>query len=77
MTGATSPAPDCCSGMSEHKIKEAKKAKLEQKLDEALKESFPSSDPVALSQPGPAEPAPAPAKLAEADRERQAKRRSR
>jgi hypothetical protein len=48
--------------MSQHKIKQAKKAKEDKKLDEALKGSFPGSDPVALSQPGPAERKPVPAK---------------
>jgi len=61
--------------MSQHKVKEAAKAKLERKLDEALKESFPGSDPVALSQPGPPEPAPTPAKSRNLGREHQAKRR--
>jgi nicotinate phosphoribosyltransferase len=32
------------------------KRKTDQKLDEALKDSFPSSDPVALSEPAPEEP---------------------
>ena len=45
--------------MSQHKIKDTKKAKEEKKLDEALKESFPGSDPVSLTQPAPAEPRPA------------------
>jgi hypothetical protein len=42
--------------MSQHKIKDAKKAKEESKLDEALKESFPGSDPVSISQPAPPQP---------------------
>jgi nicotinate phosphoribosyltransferase len=32
------------------------KRKTDEKLDEALKDSFPSSDPVALSEPAPDEP---------------------
>jgi hypothetical protein len=32
------------------------KRKTDEKLDEALKESFPSSDPVAISEPAPDEP---------------------
>lgn len=34
----------------------------EDKLDEALKESFPASDPVSMSEPGPPEPPPKGAK---------------
>jgi len=30
--------------------------KIEEKLDQALKDSFPASDPVSLIQPGPPEP---------------------
>lgn len=37
--------------MSQHKRKKAAKDKSEAMLDEALRESFPASDPVALSQP--------------------------
>jgi hypothetical protein len=32
----------------------AKKRKLDEKLDEALKDSFPGSDPVSLTEPAPA-----------------------
>ena len=31
-----------------------KKEKLDKKLDEALEDTFPDSDPVAISEPGPA-----------------------
>jgi hypothetical protein len=31
-----------------------KKEKLDKKLDEALNDTFPSSDPVAISEPAPA-----------------------
>lgn len=45
--------------MSQHKIKQAAKAKQEAKLDEALMESFPGSDPVSLSEPALPDPEPA------------------
>ena len=32
------------------------KAKLNEKLDQALKDSFPASDPVAFIEPAPSEP---------------------
>jgi hypothetical protein len=32
------------------------KRKIDEKLDEALKDSFPSSDPVALTEPAAGEP---------------------
>jgi hypothetical protein len=40
------------------------KAKLNDKLDQALRDTFPASDPVALLEPAPAKPAdePHPAK---------------
>ena len=44
--------------MSQHKRRKAAKEKAEAMLDEALRESFPASDPVALSQPSPAPHAP-------------------
>ena len=38
---------------------EAEKRKLDEELDEALRETFPASDPVKLTQPDPhAEPDP-------------------
>lgn len=38
-----------------HERKEGSKADLDERLDEALEESFPGSDPVSISQPtGPA-----------------------
>ena len=33
------------------------KAKLDDKLDQALRDTFPASDPVALVEPAPARPA--------------------
>ena len=33
------------------------KAKLDDKLDQALRDTFPASDPVALAEPAPAKPA--------------------
>jgi hypothetical protein len=33
------------------------KAKVNEKLDQALKDSFPASDPVAFTEPAPSEPA--------------------
>jgi hypothetical protein len=35
---------------------DAAKRKLDDKLDEALKDSFPSSDPIAISEPAPGKP---------------------
>ncbi len=61
--------------MSQHKVKEAKKAKQDAKLDEALKESFPSSDPVALSQPSAAQPEPESDALRPQDKKDKAKSR--
>jgi hypothetical protein len=34
-----------------------RKKDIERELDKALQDSFPSSDPPAISQPGPTEPA--------------------
>jgi hypothetical protein len=42
--------------MNEHKRREAKEAekrRLERALEEGLKESFPASDPVNVTQPAP------------------------
>ena len=36
----------------------ARKAKLERKLEEGLRETFPGSDPVAITEPGPKERGP-------------------
>ncbi|MGN6286901.1 MAG: hypothetical protein ACTHM2_17275 [Afipia sp.] len=36
--------------------RESEKRVLEQELDEGLKGTFPASDPVSVTQPGPAEP---------------------
>jgi hypothetical protein len=33
-----------------------KQRRLDRQLDEALEETFPASDPVAISQPGPDDP---------------------
>jgi hypothetical protein len=40
------------------------KAKLDEKLDQALRDTFPASDPVALVEPAPAKPGdePSPSK---------------
>lgn len=38
------------------KKRESEKRLLEQELDEGLKGTFPASDPVSVTQPGPAEP---------------------
>ena len=37
------------------------KARLNDKLDQALADTFPASDPVALAEPAPAKPADRPA----------------
>ena len=63
--------------MSQHKVKASKKAKQDAKLDEALMESFPGSDPVALSQPAPAEPEPESDALRPRDKKAADKARSR
>jgi hypothetical protein len=36
--------------------RESEKRALEQELEEGLKGTFPASDPVSVTQPGPAEP---------------------
>jgi nicotinate phosphoribosyltransferase len=38
------------------KKNESEKRALEQELEEGLKGTFPASDPVSVTQPGPAEP---------------------
>jgi hypothetical protein len=43
-------APDAARKRENHK------RVLEQELDEGLKGTFPASDPVSVTQPGPAEP---------------------
>jgi hypothetical protein len=49
----------------------ATRHKMEEKLDQALKDSFPASDPVSLIQPGPPEP---PAKSSNAGGKKKPKR---
>ncbi|WP_458757879.1 hypothetical protein ACSVBT_17890 [Afipia sp. TerB] len=44
------------SGPDAAKKNESDKRALEQELDEGLKGTFPASDPVSVTQPGPAEP---------------------
>ncbi len=39
-----------------NQLNPAMRRKIEEKLDQALKDSFPASDPVSLIQPGPPEP---------------------
>lgn len=39
--------------MSESRVKRTKRKEQERKLDQALKDSFPASDPIALSEPAP------------------------
>lgn len=52
MTEALKQRPD-----EKQKKKEKKEEKIEKQLDEGLEESFPTSDPLAIVQPGgPADP---------------------
>ena len=46
-----------------------RKAKLSDKLDQALQDTFPASDPVALLEPAPAKPGeePTPSKVKDQD----------
>ena len=37
-------------------VTSAARRKTEDKLDQALEDSFPASDPVSMSEPGPPEP---------------------
>jgi hypothetical protein len=43
---------------SQHDKEKSEKEKLDKKLDEALEDTFPDSDPVAISEPAPADPKP-------------------
>jgi hypothetical protein len=54
-----------------NQLNPAMRRKIEEKLDQALKDSFPASDPVSLIQPGPPEP---PAKSSKAGGKRKPKR---
>jgi hypothetical protein len=36
------------------KVRQTQKARMEDKLDQALEDSFPASDPVSFIEPGPA-----------------------
>jgi hypothetical protein len=40
----------------------AEKRKIDEKLDDALEESFPGSEPISISQPAPVEKPPKPRK---------------
>jgi len=44
-------------GRANHDVTEKEKEELDRKLDQALQDTFPSSDPPALSQPGKKSPA--------------------
>jgi chromatin remodeling complex protein RSC6 len=41
---------------------QAEKDKMDKKLDDALKDSFPSSDPISISEPAPVKKKPEAAK---------------
>ena len=52
---AVTPPGSEAAGKTETKAESEKRA-LEQELEEGLKGTFPASDPVSVTQPGPAQP---------------------